>query len=117
MTIKALPLLHVMHDASHMAIGTTEKWWKNVGEISMDWFAGASIRSWHNQHVIGHHIYTNILGADPDLPVAEIGDIRRIVPRQMWSFAYRFQYMYLPPLYGLLALKFRFQDLTETIAR
>lgn len=25
---QALPLLHVMHDSSHLAFGNTEAWWK-----------------------------------------------------------------------------------------
>ncbi|KAF0718548.1 hypothetical protein AaE_010627 [Aphanomyces astaci] len=80
----------------------------------MDWFAGASMVSWLNQHVVGHHIYTNVAGADPDLPVDFEGDVRRIVTRQVLKPMYRFQHLYLPPLYGLLGLKFRIQDFTDT---
>jgi len=81
----------------------------------MDWFAGASIYSWYNQHTIGHHVYTNIMGADPDLPVAEEGDIRRITPFQKWTKFYKWQHIYLMVLYGVLGLKFRVQDVTDTI--
>lgn len=27
---------------------------------------------------------------------------------------YKWQYLYLPPLYGILGIKFRFQDIMET---
>lgn len=112
---QALPLLHTMHDASHLAIGSTPSWWRHVGRFCMDWFAGASIYSWFNQHTIGHHVYTNIMGADPDLPMVEVGDIRRITPFQKWSGFYRWQHLYLMVLYGVLGLKFRVQDVTDTI--
>lgn len=111
---QALPLLHIMHDASHTAIGHNEHWWKWVGRLLMDWFAGASMTSWHNQHVIGHHIHTNVMECDPDLPVSFEDDLRRLVPKQVWHAKYRYQHMYLLPLYGLLGLKFRIQDILCT---
>jgi hypothetical protein len=33
---------------------------------------------------------------------------------QTWKSLYKYQYLYLPPLYGILGIKFRFQDLIET---
>jgi len=111
---QALPLLHVMHDSSHLAFGNSELWWKIAGRFCMDWYAGANMTSWHNQHVIGHHIYTNVFEADPDLPEKVENDPRRLVPRQKYQSLYKWQYLYLPPLYGILGLKFRFQDLFET---
>ncbi|KAF4032229.1 Fatty acid desaturase [Phytophthora infestans] len=88
---QALPLLHVMHDASHAAITSSPTGWRLIGRLAMDWVAGANMVSWLNQHVVGHHIYTNVL-----LPI------------------YKFQHIYLPPLYGVLGLKFRVQDIFET---
>ena len=32
---QVLPLLHVMHDASHTAIGNNESWWKAIGRLSV----------------------------------------------------------------------------------
>ena len=57
---QALCLLHVMHDASHNAIGPNETWWMVVSKFCMDWFAGASVNSWHNQHILG----MSLLGFD-----------------------------------------------------
>lgn len=65
----------------------------------------AFVSSSESQHVVGHHIYTNVYGADPDLPEASEGDPRRLVPRQKWAWIYKYQHLYMPPLYGLLALK------------
>ncbi|EKU21754.1 delta 5 fatty acid desaturase [Nannochloropsis gaditana CCMP526] len=111
---QALPLLHVMHDSSHLAFGNTERWWQVGGRLAMDFFAGANMTSWHNQHVIGHHIYTNVFLADPDLPDKAAGDPRRLVQKQAWQAMYKWQHLYLPPLYGILGIKFRVQDIMET---
>lgn len=103
-----------MHDASHTAIGHSETSWKIIGRFCMEWFAGASMMSWHHQHVVGHHIYTNVMGVDPDMPIAADGDPRRLVDRQNWASLYQWQHLYLPPLYGVLGMKFRIQDITDT---
>lgn len=156
--VQALPLLHVMHDSSHTAFGGSETWWKAGGRLCMEWYAGASMISWHHQHVVGHHIYTNVFEADPDLPVVHKGDPRRLVSRQVrsqcagrvvtwlrcltlahtsqcwrpvarsprygcagieqtWARMYKYQHLYLPVLYGVLGLKFRIQDFTDTFFR
>ena len=81
----------------------------------MDWFAGASITSWYHQHTLGHHVYTNVMGIDPDLPATRSGDIRRVCKQQQWAWPYAFQHVYLCVLYGLLAIKFRIQDVTGTL--
>lgn len=80
---QALLLLHVMHDSSHAAYTKNNRMWGLVGRFTLDWFAGASLSSWLNQHVVGHHIYTNVAGVDPDLPINFDGDMRRIVDRQV----------------------------------
>jgi len=111
---QALPLLHTMHDASHLSFGWNAKWWTVAGRFLMDWVCGASILSWSNQHVLGHHVYTNVMGVDPDLPPKLSGDIRRVANMQSWNPIYRFQHIYLLFLYGFLAIKTRIQDLTDT---
>lgn len=67
-TFQAMPLMHAMHDAAHAAIGHSETWWKVVGRGCLDIFAGGSMITWHHQHIIGHHVYTNVFKADPDIP-------------------------------------------------
>lgn len=114
---QALPLLHVMHDSSHAAYTKNHRMWGLVGRFTLDWFAGANLSSWLNQHVVGHHIYTNVAGVDPDLPVNFESDMRRIVDRQVLRPIYAWQHIYLPPLYGLLSIKSRLQDFTDTFMR
>ena len=70
---QAMPLLHAMHDACHAALGRHEGWWKAVGRLCLEWYAGGSMITWHHQHVVGHHVYTNVFLADPDLPPTCVG--------------------------------------------
>lgn len=114
---QGMPLTGWMHDASHTAIGNSERWWWNVGRFALDYVSGSSMLSWRNQHVIGHHVYTNVMGADPDLPNTLEGDPRRLVHEQVFASIYRWQHLYLPPLYGLLALKSRIQDVIEIFSK
>ncbi len=38
---------------------------------------------WRQQHVAGHHVWTNVHGLDPDIRVSE-ADVRRVTPFQPW---------------------------------
>lgn len=110
---QALPLLHVMHDCSHAAFGHKQAGWMFWGRLFMDFYVGCSMTSWHNQHTIGHHIYTNIFGADPDMPTTETNYSRRIVSRQKWEALAGYQHIYLPIAYGLLGMVMRMADITD----
>jgi fatty acid desaturase len=103
-----------MHDASHSSFGYSPTWWNITNRFTMEWIAGASVMSWYHQHVLGHHIYTNIMGADPDMPFVLEGDLRYIVKQQRWKDLYKYQHIYMPILYGALGMKFRIQDFTWT---
>lgn len=111
---QALLLVHMMHDACHSAIGYNESWWQIVGRFPMDFLTGGDMKHWHHQHVLGHHIYTNVMGVDPDLPELVDGDMRYIVPRQVWKSLYKYQWLYMPALYAGLSLKVRLQNWTTT---
>jgi len=47
--------------------------------------------------------------------VSKTGDIRRVCKQQQWFAVYAFQHIYLCVLYGVLAIKFRIQDVTGTM--
>lgn len=115
--LQGLPLTGWMHDCSHASLGHTETSWWTIGRIALDWVSGSSMLAWRNQHVIGHHVYTNVFGSDPDLPVLVEGDPRRLVPEQVWLKAYQYQHIYMPVLYGILSLKSRISDINEVFAR
>lgn len=72
---------------------------------------GASSFMWKQQHVVGHHAYTNVIGDDPDIRVSlDGGDVRRIVPQHPKGPQHAFQHVYLALLYALLAFKSIFID-------
>jgi fatty acid desaturase/predicted heme/steroid binding protein len=110
-------LLHVMHDCSHSSVGHTEAGWKLGGRMFSETIVGSSMVCWQNQHVVGHHIYTNVYSIDPDLPVARDGDVRLIAPQQNLAWLYRYQHIYLFPLYGLFTFKSRVQDIQIYLER
>ena len=98
-----------MHDASHCAF-TNNPWvWRVMGSLH-DYLNGASYLNWIYQHMLGHHPYTNVADADPDITTNE-PDIRRIKPSQPWYKHYMNQEKYVPFLYGVLAMKVRIQDI------
>ena len=53
------------------------------------------------QHVLGHHPYTNVDGADPDIQTADepATDIRRIKWTQKYLTVYVYQHVYVPLVY------------------
>lgn len=73
--------VNIQHDANHGAFhrnASVNKW---IG-WSLD-FVGASSFIWKQQHVFGHHVYTNIDGIDPDIRVND-PDVRRTTLFQPW---------------------------------
>jgi fatty acid desaturase len=77
-----------------------------------DFINGASQTVWYYQHTLGHHPYTNVDHADPDIVTTadNAPDIRRIKRTQTWLPRYFHQHLYVPLLYGLLPWKIRIQD-------
>jgi fatty acid desaturase/predicted heme/steroid binding protein len=98
-----------MHDASHFSVTKSPVVWKVLAHMH-DFLNGASSLIWTYQHILGHHPYTNVEGADPDIDTAE-HDVRRIKASQKWYSHYLLQHAYAPVLYGLLAWKTRLQDI------
>lgn len=97
----------VQHDANHGAFHKNPVINKWAG-ISLD-FVGASSFIWKQQHVFGHHVYTNINSIDPDIRVKD-PDVRRVTSLQPWQGYQVYQHLYLGFLYGVLAIKSIFID-------
>jgi acyl-lipid (8-3)-desaturase len=105
----ALLSLMPVHEGSHFAL-THRPWvWRLLG-ATHDFVNGASFYNWLHQHFLGHHPYTSLEDTDPDIYTGD-PDARRIKPSQGYLSIYRFQHLYVPPLYGVLAAKFRVSDL------
>lgn len=66
---------------------------------------------WKQQHVVGHHVFTNVHSEDPDIRVKPDGaDVRRVTPWQPHCLHHNLQHLYLGLLYSLLAFKSIFVD-------
>ena len=110
-------LIHIMHDTSHTAFTHIPFIWSFIGHTCLDFIAGCSFDAWLHQHVVGHHVYTNIMCIDPDCPPTNDGDARRIAPNQKYYKRYAYQFIYLPILYSIYAFKNRAQDISQTLSQ
>jgi len=112
---QALFSMHILHDASHCGVTHSPQVWRIIG-VSFDFFIGGSFYAWLHQHALGHHLYTNVRGADPDLGEGDL-DFRRVSPAQTWRPLYKYQHFYAPMMYGLLPFKARVMDSDTFISR
>ncbi|QDZ24403.1 fatty acid desaturase [Chloropicon primus] len=101
-TMKAEVGVSIQHDANHGAYhknGGVGDWMGTTLDL-----VGASSFMWKQQHVVGHHAYTNVVNEDPDIRVGD-KDMRRCEESQPWWSIHRYQHYYLGFLYGLLSIK------------
>jgi fatty acid desaturase len=98
----ALCGLHLMHDASHNALGKNMYVWYFVGFLSQDVINGASYYIWIKQHILGHHVYCNVDKFDPDINVIPF----RFSEFQKLKSYHKYQYIFAPVLYTFLGFKY-----------
>ena len=98
----------IQHDANHGAYGKSRSI-LHAMQLTLD-TVGASSFMWRQQHVVGHHAYTNVEGVDPDIRCAPEKDIRRVNEYQPHESYHRLQHIYLLFVYGLLSIKSCFID-------
>lgn len=72
----------IMHDANHGAYCNVP-WVTWLMSATLD-AVGASSFMWRQQHVVGHHVHTNVEDKDPDIRVSD-PDVRRVTPKQPWQ--------------------------------
>jgi linoleoyl-CoA desaturase len=96
---------NVQHDAGHHAY-SSRPWINKLMAMTLDLIGGSSY-VWHWKHAVFHHTYANVTGYDADI---EIGIFGRLSPHQKWRPLYRWQHIYLWPLYGLLAIQWQLQS-------
>jgi len=90
----------VMHDANHGSF-SRHRWVNRFLAYTSD-ALGASSWLWRMQHNSLHHGNTNVVGFDADL---ELAPWARLAPGQPWRPRYRWQHLYIWPLYGFLTTK------------
>ncbi|KAH8807934.1 delta-5 desaturase [Xylogone sp. PMI_703] len=106
--------VHWVHDSSHSAITHNPKIWDAMGLI-YNFVMGYSDIMWFYKHVLGHHPYTNIEGADPDIST-EPFSITRFMPSQKWLPIYELQHIYAPILYSQLTHFVKLQDIISYLS-
>jgi linoleoyl-CoA desaturase len=91
----------IQHDANHGASFRAKRYNHLLG-WSADALLGVSSYAWRVRHNVAHHTYTNIDGHDGDITQMPIA---RLVPAQPAKPWYRFQYLYIWPLYSFMGLR------------
>jgi linoleoyl-CoA desaturase len=90
----------IMHDANHGSF-SRYRWINQILSYTSD-VLGASSWLWRIQHNVLHHGNTNVVGFDADI---ELAPWARLAPSQPWRRRFRWQHVYIWPLYGFLSIK------------
>jgi len=91
---------NVMHDGNHGAYSAGRRRNRLAGWSSD--LLGASSYLWRFKHNHLHHGNTNVVGFDTDIDQTPFA---RLAPQQPWKSWYRYQHIYMWPLYGFLTLQ------------
>jgi linoleoyl-CoA desaturase len=91
--------LCVMHDANHGSFARS-KFMNKLFGYSMNAIGGSSF-TWHIQHNVLHHTFTNIYSLDEDI---HDKPFIRLSPSGIWKKYHRFQHIYAFFLYSLATI-------------
>lgn len=101
----ALIGFNIQHDGGHQAF-SRHAWVNRVAAMTLD-LVGRSSYVWHWKHTVIHHRYVNITWFDNDI---NLGALARVSPHHQRLWYYRWQHLYLWPLYALDAPKMQLVD-------
>jgi linoleoyl-CoA desaturase len=93
----------VQHDANHGAYFRSRRLNHLVG-WSADLLLGFSSYTWRIKHNVAHHTYTNIDGFDDDITQVPLARFAPSQPPRPW---YRYQHLYIWPMYLLMGLRWQ----------
>jgi linoleoyl-CoA desaturase len=102
----------IQHDANHGAY-SRRPWVNRLFGLSLDMIGLCSF-IWRHKHNVIHHTYTNIRGVDYDI---DFGIIARLSPDERHRWHFRYQHIYLWPLYGFLLPKLILEDFAIVATR
>jgi linoleoyl-CoA desaturase len=102
----------IQHDGGHRSY-SSRPWVNRLAAFALDTVGGSSY-VWHWKHTVIHHRYANITWFDNDINLGALG---RLSPHHRRLWYYRWQNLYLWPLYGLEAMKLQFVDDFKYIIR
>eukprot|EP01087_Luapelamoeba_hula_P018760 TRINITY_DN60_c0_g1_i1.p1 TRINITY_DN60_c0_g1~~TRINITY_DN60_c0_g1_i1.p1 ORF type:complete len:491 (+),score=74.48 TRINITY_DN60_c0_g1_i1:163-1635(+) len=109
-----LSMVHLWHDMSHYSYGDSPSFWEYF-PVFGGIFVGHSMDVWRHRHVLGHHIYTNVCGVDPDLGIYRAAPTKPLKPyKRKWEafgnnvvvLSTKFQ----PLLYLVIVLQMQLDD-------
>ena len=98
-----LTAFSVQHDANHGAYFRSRSWNHLLG-WSTDALLGFSSYAWRVKHNVAHHTYTNVDVLDDDITQVPLARFSRTRPPRSW---YRFQHVYIWPMYLLMGLRWQ----------
>jgi linoleoyl-CoA desaturase len=93
----------VQHDANHGAYFRRRTLNHIVG-WSADALLGFSSYAWRVKHNVAHHTYTNVDGHDDDITQMPLARLAPSQPTRRW---YRYQHLYIWPLYLFMGLRWQ----------
>ncbi len=93
----------VQHDANHGAYSSSRRLNHLVG-WSADALLGFSSYAWRVKHNVAHHTYTNVDGFDDDITQVPLA---RFMPSQAPRPWYRYQHLYIWPMYLVMGLRWQ----------
>jgi linoleoyl-CoA desaturase len=97
----------VLHDANHGAVFRTRRANHLLG-WSVDVVLGFSSYVWRYKHNVSHHTYPNVDGYDDDINHSPAVRLAPTQPSHPW---YRWQHLYIWPLYALALPRWHATDL------
>lgn len=106
--------INAAHDGAHRSI--TRTWWVNdlIQFVSFT-LIGVNAYLWRMRHTKSHHIFPNVNGCDIDI---DENPFLRLSPNQPWRPHFRWQHLYAPAAYLLVALHtILFQDFVYLFKR
>lgn len=99
--------INLGHDAAHDALCRNRHWNRAV-QASTFALLGVDARLWRMRHVGSHHVFPNVNGCDADI---DDNPFLRLSPNAPRVWYHRYQHLYAPVLYWLVALHtILFQD-------
>jgi len=92
--------INVAHDAAHDAL-TRHRWLNRVVQTIIFTMLGANAYLWRLRHVKSHHAFPNVNGCDMDI---DENPFLRLSPNHRRRWHHRFQHLYAPVVFWLVAL-------------
>jgi len=107
-----LSMVHLWHDLSHFCYSDSPSVWSWFGWCG-GFFTGHNMDIWRHRHVLGHHIYTNVCGVDPDLGIYKASPARPLMPykSKLHSDLVLLPSLFQPLLYSFIVLQMQWDDL------